>query len=80
MYNDAAEPVGQTLDIGFEIREPGRYSLVAGVLHWRGCKAADTLLADLTAIAIPTDPQSRGQTGCGARGFSATMQPTRGST
>ena len=38
MYNDAAEPVGQTLDIGFEIREPGRYSLVAGVLHWRGCK------------------------------------------
>ena len=53
MYNDAADPVGQTLDIGFEIREPGRYSLVAGVLHWRGCKAADTLLADLTAIAIP---------------------------
>ena len=52
MYNDAAEPVGQTLDIGFEIREPGRYSLVAGVLHWRGCKAADTLLADLIALAI----------------------------
>lgn len=36
MYDSGAEPVGQTLEIELGINETGRYSIVAGVLRWRG--------------------------------------------
>eukprot|EP01043_Picozoa_sp_COSAG02_P007628 COSAG02_NODE_231_length_27944_cov_5.843347_20_plen_696_part_00 len=36
MYNSGENPIGQTLDILIEIAESGRYSIVAGVLRWRG--------------------------------------------
>ena len=35
-YNDGDDPVGQWIDIPFELdAEEGRYSLVASMLRWR---------------------------------------------
>jgi hypothetical protein len=36
MYNDQGPPIGQHLDLAFDIPAAGRYSLYASVLHWRG--------------------------------------------